>query len=286
MGKDIKLKDNLKYVKTKNNKENLKRFVKKRMISSVNQEKSDNENNTKTNTSFEATKQVTVVAKGSFIKTKERMTKFINQQINKLMVKQLQNKHSNKQSELHPMRIDKKIKGKTYYSNTSNMSACNNNMKNYYIHKYKIKHQQTSKVHHTKSIIIKFVDIAKKTFDITKKSVLTVSHIFSFGTGILLLIIVTLFIGVFGSLSDSSVYGVALSPLSKEVLAYTDTINKYTEQYGVEEYTPLVQAIMMHESKGLGNDSMNSSSFIYNTSYPEGINDSDYSIYVGGKVFS
>lgn len=103
----------------------------------------------------------------------------------------------------------------------------------------------------------------------------------SLGIGLLLLIVISLFTGVFGSLSDNSLYGVAVSPLSEEVLAYTDIISKYTEQYEIEEFTSLVQAIMMHESKGLGEDPMDSSLFIYNIEYPDGIKNAEYSINVG-----
>lgn len=91
----------------------------------------------------------------------------------------------------------------------------------------------------------------------------------------------TLFIGVFGSLSDNSLYGIPVLQLSEEVLAYTDVINEYIEQYDILEFTPLVQAIIMHESKGIGNDPMNATSFKYNTLYPNGIEDPIYSIEVG-----
>lgn len=286
MEKNIKTKDKVNFVKTKDNKENLKRFIKKKMISSSKDENDDAHNDTKANASSKATNQVTEAAKHTFIKSKERSTRFITKQTNKSMSKKYQNKHSNKLSEFTSTKLDKTAKSNTCYTNINNKRKYNDNMKKHYILKHKIKHQQSSEVHNSKTVISKTIGIVKKTFTIVKKSVLTVSNIFSFGTGILLLIVVALFIGVFGSLSDSSVYGIALSPLSEEVLAYTDTINKYTEQYSIEEYTSLVQAIMMHESKGLGNDPMNASSFIYNTSYPEGISDPDYSIYVGVRYLA
>ncbi len=286
MGKDIKTKDKVNFIKTKDNKENLKRYIMKKMISSAKNKNDDTYNDTKTNASSEATNQITDTAKHTFIKSKERSTRFIAKQKNKLMSKKYQNKQSNKLNELSSTKLDKTAKSNTRYTNINNKSMYNENMKKNYIHKHKIKHQQSSKVQNSKTVISKTIDIAKKTFTIAKKSVLTVSNIFSFGTGLLLMAVVALFIGVFGSLSDSSVYGIALSPLSEEVLAYTDTINKYTEQYGIEEFTSLVQAIMMHESNGLGNDPMNASSFIYNTSYPEGISNPDYSIYVGVRYLA
>lgn len=127
----------------------------------------------------------------------------------------------------------------------------------------------------------KMKDVAKISYKIFKATFISVSSLLPWGTGTLLLLVVTLFIGVFGSLSDNSLYGIAVSQLNEEVLAYTDIINKCTEQYDILEFTPLVQAIMMHESKGIGNDPMNASSFEYNTLYPDGIEDSIYSIEVG-----
>ena len=85
--------------------------------------------------------------------------------------------------------------------------------------------------------------------------------------------------------SDSNQY----TPVSAEVEAYTGTIQKYANQYGVSEYVELIKAIMMQESGGLGTDPMQASESGYNTRYPNtpnGITDPAYSIEVGVQTVS
>ena len=40
--------------------------------------------------------------------------------------------------------------------------------------------------------------------------------------------------------------------LSAEVLAHTPAIQKYASEFGIPEYVPAIQAIMMQESGGRG----------------------------------
>ena len=73
-------------------------------------------------------------------------------------------------------------------------------------------------------------------------------------------------------------------PVSAEVEAYSETIEKYAEEYGISEYEELIKAVMMQESGGKGNDPMQSSECRFNTKYPKepnGITDPDYSIRCG-----
>lgn len=73
-------------------------------------------------------------------------------------------------------------------------------------------------------------------------------------------------------------------PVSSDVKAYSDTIDKYTEKYGISEYSDLVAAVMMQESKGKGTDPMQAAEGNYNTQYskkPGGIKDPEYSIDCG-----
>lgn len=77
--------------------------------------------------------------------------------------------------------------------------------------------------------------------------------------------------------------------LSEQVLAYTATIQKYASQYGIPEYVPVIQAIMMQESGGAGTDPMQSSECPYNTRYPNSpgaITDPEYSIEVGVQYYA
>ena len=65
---------------------------------------------------------------------------------------------------------------------------------------------------------------------------------------------------------------------------YEPVIRKYAKQYGIPDYVLLIQAVMMQESGGRGNDPMQASECGYNTQYPRtpgGITDPEYSIAVG-----
>ena len=85
---------------------------------------------------------------------------------------------------------------------------------------------------------------------------------------------------IFGSQDEST----ETLPLSAEVEAYESVIRKYAKQYGIPDYVLLIQAVMMQESGGRGNDPMQASECGYNTQYPRtpgGITDPEYSIAVG-----
>ncbi len=73
------------------------------------------------------------------------------------------------------------------------------------------------------------------------------------------------FIGVFGSLSNNNNINTENSPLSAEVLAYEGIITQYVIQYSIEEYVPIIEAIMMQESGGKGNDPMQAAECGFNT---------------------
>ena len=105
------------------------------------------------------------------------------------------------------------------------------------------------------------------------------------GVASVLVIVVIVLIGcgavIFGSQEDDSTETL---PLSAEVEAYEPVIRKYAKQYGIPDYVPLIQAVMMQESGGRGNDPMQASECGYNTQYPRtpgGITDPEYSIAVG-----
>ena len=104
------------------------------------------------------------------------------------------------------------------------------------------------------------------------------------GAASVLVIAVIVLIGcgavIFGSQDEST----ETLPLSAEVKAYEPVIRKYAKQYGIPDYVLLIQAVMMQESGGRGNDSMQASECGYNTQYPRtpgGITDPEYSIAVG-----
>ena len=105
------------------------------------------------------------------------------------------------------------------------------------------------------------------------------------GVASILVIVVIVLIGcgavIFGSQEDASTETL---PLSAEVEAYEPVIRRYAKQYGIPDYVLLIQAVMMQESGGRGNDPMQASECSFNTQYPRipgGITDPEYSIAVG-----
>ena len=120
----------------------------------------------------------------------------------------------------------------------------------------KQKKNKTQSYNTKKKFTEKIVNVIKNNFTFIKKSVTSLNSLIYASTGMILIVVITLFLGVFASLSDHSVTGASFIKLSDEVLAYNEIIYEYADQYEIGEYVPLIQAIMMVESKGLGNDPM------------------------------
>lgn len=77
--------------------------------------------------------------------------------------------------------------------------------------------------------------------------------------------------------------------VSTEVLNYEDIMIKYARENDIEEYLELLQAMMMQESGGKGNDPMQSSECEFNTQFekvPNAIDEPEYSIKVGIQYFA
>ena len=102
------------------------------------------------------------------------------------------------------------------------------------------------------------------------------------------LVVLSLIVGIIGGaafLGNSQ----SSEALSAEVLAHTPAIQKYASEFGIPEYVPAIQAIMMQESGGRGTDPMQASECPYNTQYPNtpgAIQDADYSIKVGIQYYA
>ena len=102
------------------------------------------------------------------------------------------------------------------------------------------------------------------------------------------LVVLILIVGIIGGaafLGNSQ----SSEALSAEVLAHTPAIQKYASEFGIPEYVPAIQAIMMQESGGRGTDPMQASECPYNTQYPNtpgAIQDADYSIKVGVQYYA
>lgn len=102
------------------------------------------------------------------------------------------------------------------------------------------------------------------------------------GVAVAVVLVVVLFGGLLSMTGGSNAE--AALPLSAEVQAYEPVIRRYATEYGIAEYVPLIQAIMMQESGGRGLDPMQASESGYNTRYPNtpgAITDPEYSIQCG-----
>ena len=100
---------------------------------------------------------------------------------------------------------------------------------------------------------------------------------------------IALFIGVFGALSYDTRVDSSTMNFSQDVIEYRMIIEQYAKKYNIEEYVPLIQAVMMQESGGRGNDPMQASECSYNKKYPKkhnGILNAEYSINVGVHYLS
>lgn len=155
-------------------------------------------------------------------------------------------------------------------------------------HKRKVKEAKETKA---TAITVKDtgIKVIRTTFIALKKAVTAFPSLALAGLGLILLLVIALFIGVFSAFSSSSLILPGTASLSEEVLAHTENIEKYAEKYEIEDYVAILQAIMMQESGGKGNDPMQASESGFNEKYPivpNGITDPEYSIEVGVKTFA
>lgn len=103
-----------------------------------------------------------------------------------------------------------------------------------------------------------------------------------------LVIFLIIIVGVIGGVLFSS-NSQSAEPLSQEVQDYAPIIQRYAQEYGIPEYVQVIQAIMMQESRGQGNDPMQASECPFNTRYgnsPNAITDPEYSIQVGIQYYA
>ena len=184
---------------------------------------------------------------------------------------------------------NKKVKneGTTLFSDKANDHY---QMKSHFISKHKNKIKELKQnTHNLKKTPSTGIKLFKRTVNVVKRSITGINQFITLGMGLILLIVITLFIGVFSALSDDSSVENGTMYVSAEVLSYTNTIEKYAKEYDIADYVPLIQAVMMQESGGKGNDPMQSSECPYNTKYPNvpnAIQDAEYSIDCGVHYLS
>lgn len=130
---------------------------------------------------------------------------------------------------------------------------------------------------------------ARKAMEATGESGGTLIIPMFIGLAVMLLIflicVIVIIIAVIGGVSGSDTYR---ANTSEAVEAYRSVVEKYCEQYGMEEFEEIILAIMMQESGGNGTDPMQASECGYNTKYPHvpnGITDPEYSIECGIQNF-
>ena len=271
--RDIKTKQKMQAIKTKDTKGNIRHFIKQQTIHNKKSDRKEDAS-VKSNPQVQATNKVSVAAKQTVMESKHRATKFIKQKRKEYKIKSSSKKSVVESNhELQSQRISYIAKAKKHVINKVNTS--------------KIK-QSTEQIV-SNPIVQNTAHAIKKSFHIVKKGVSTLNTLFSFGTGLILLIVITLFIGTFSVLAQDGGSNSEIVSLSEEVIAYEDTIRKYAKEYDIEDYVSLLQAIMMQESGGKGNDPMQASESGYNIKYPRvsnGITEPEYSIDVGTHTFS
>ena len=269
--KDIKTKQKVQMIKTKDSKANIKHFIKQQTLHTRNMDNDTRQESISSNANVQATNSVKRTAKQTFIESSYRTTKFIKEKRNEHKIKK-QNPLPNR-NEIHPQKVSYISKAKQTVVNKVNAS----------------KVKQTGEKIVSTPVVQNTTKAVKTTYNVIKKSVSSIGALFSFGTGMILLLVLVLFIGTFGVLAQDGGSNSEIVSLSEEVIAYEDTIRKYAKENDIEDYVSLIQAIMMQESGGKGNDPMQSSESGYNTKYPRipnGIAEAEYSIEVGVKTIS
>lgn len=299
--RDIKTREHHHFIKTKNKKENMKHFVKKNQV--LKKKRNDIHKQNNEDYENEATNRVVDYEK----KTAYDIQHYSKRIMQKRKIKNIVDKHdineksinnhlkNDKNESLMNSKIltvsNKKVKNErtTLFSDKAN-DHYHYQMKSHFIskHKNKIKElkQNTQNLKKTPSTGIKFF---KGTVNVLKRSITGINQFITLGMGLILLIVITLFIGVFSALSDDSSVENGTMYVSTEVLSYTNIIEKYAKEYDIADYVPLIQAVMMQESGGKGNDPMQSSECPYNTKYPNvpnAIQDAEYSIDCGVHYLS
>lgn len=323
---DIKTKKVIKDIKEKNNQNNIKYYIKDTTIhdktNTLKKEESEKKEINERNYPIQKIEETQrTVAIESYSRTKRiikekniqrKQTKLEEQQstvndkfskikankkLNTIKTKSQTNIQKDSKTEFNLKRSNKPKKRFLPSNKDNKFSSINetrnndykNRMKSHMLKQYRLKLKDSSidpKINHN---IFSASKMIKKPLLILSKTLNGLSKLWSYGTGLILILVICLFIGVFGSLSNNNNINTENSPLSAEVLAYEGIITQYAIQYGIEEYVPIVEAIMMQESGGKGNDPMQAAECGFNTKYPHvpnGIEDPVYSIEVGIQNFA
>ena len=267
----IKTKQSIQTIKTKDSKENLNHFIKQQTIHSKENNKEDS-SSTKANASARAIDNISNTAKSTAYESDFRAKKYVKQK--------LEQHRTKKQIERTTAIMDSSIPKVTYMSKSKRYVQKKINASS-------IKEASDRII--TRPAIQTSAKFISASFNVVKKTIGGINALLSFGTGVILIVIITLFIGTFSVLAQDGGSNSMIIPLSPEVIAYEETITRYAEENGIEDFVPILEAIMMQESKGLGDDPMQCSESVFNTKYPRvpnAIADPEYSIECGVKTFA
>lgn len=279
MESSIKTREIVHEIKTKDNSNHLSHFVKNSIIQTKPQDTNDKET---TSVETGATNRIQRALKSTSIQSFDRAKTYTK---NKIKTKREQTRILN-ETIVNENPIHSHHSPKSHFK-TQKFSHQMRQL-NIAKHKRKIKEAKEAK---TTAVTVKDtgIRVIRTTFIAVKKAVTALPFLAWAGIGLILLLVIALFIGVFSAFSSSSVILPGTVSLSEEVLAHTETIEKYAKQYDIEDYVTILQAIMMQESGGKGNDPMQASESGFNEKYPRvpnGIKDPEYSIEVGVKTFA
>lgn len=314
--KDIRIKDIDRSIKANDRKATIKHFEKKANVSTKDKQLNKNGNNEDgpISPNHQAVDKVITREKKTAVESVYRAKKYVKSKQSDKKIKSAQTiktkenlRSGTETTSNNPLKQGKEtIKQKSTIKNertiTNKLKSFNNSgvtKKNNYNPRMKylgIKKQQKKikeASQKTTSIFRKGFSATGKTvkvaFKVVTKTITSVQNLISFGGALILLVVITLFIGIFASLSSDSGVETSTLPLSAEVLEHTETIRKYADANDIEDYVSLLQAIMMQESSGKGSDPMQSSIYEYNERFPKeinGIKEPEYSIEVGVKYFA
>ena len=267
----IKTKQSIQTIKTKNSKENLNHFIKQQTIHSKENNKEDS-SSSKANASARAIDNISNTAKATAYESDLRAKKYVKQKLEQHRTKKQIERTTAIMDSSKP-KVTYMSKAKRYVQKKINASS--------------IKEAADRII--TRPAIQTSAKFISASFNVVKKTIGGINALLSFGTGVILIVIMTLFFGTFSVLAQDGGSNSMIIPLSPEVIAYEETITRYAEENGIVDYVPILAAIMMQESKGLGDDPMQCSESVFNTKYPRvpnGIADPEYSIECGVKTFA
>ena len=267
----IKTKQSIQTIKTKNSKENLNHFIKQQTIHSKENNKEDS-SSSKANASARAIDNISNTAKATAYESDLRAKKYVKQKLEQHRTKKQIERTTAIMDSSKP-KVTYMSKAKRYVQKKINASS--------------IKEAADRII--TRPAIQTSAKFISASFNVVKKTIGGINALLSFGTGVILIVIMTLFFGTFSVLAQDGGSNSMIIPLSPEVIAYEETITRYAEENGIEDFVTILEAIMMQESKGLGDDPMQCSESVFNTKYPRvpnGIADPEYSIECGVKTFA